>query len=140
LRPASGKPSPASRAAVLEIGFAAACAFQILLHVSGTNAPDPQLSIVSVVLHDMNEADHARLAHLAKVVLFVELLDVNTTPTAVRYARLRPLSCGGGFSVFIHVQPFHRSKSPPSWRAPWPRQSTQDDTPVRELGPEPTAL
>jgi hypothetical protein len=98
------------REAVLEIGFAVSCA-QILLHVSGANAPDPQLSIVSVVLHDMNEADHARLAHLARVVLFVELLDVNTTPTAVRYARLRPLSCGGGFSVFIHVQPSHRSIS-----------------------------
>jgi hypothetical protein len=109
--PASGRPSPASRAAVLEIGFAAACAFQILLHVSGTNAPDPQLSIVSVVLHDMNEADHARLAHLEQDHLRVELLDVNTTPTAVRYARLRPLSCGGGFIVFIHVQPFYRSIS-----------------------------
>jgi hypothetical protein len=91
---------------------------QIVLHVSGANEPEPQLSIVSVGLHDMNEADHARLAHLAKVVLFVELLDVNTTPTAVRYAPLAHC-CGGGFSVFIHVQPFRYQVANGLYSAMW---------------------
>ena len=77
---------------VLISSFSPLSAPEILLHVSGANTSDPEDFGAIAMLHDMNEAYESCFAHFAQMLLFFQFLDVDTPPTLVWNAALRPLA------------------------------------------------
>lgn len=77
--PFARQPTAAPRPPGLEGGLATFRALEVFLHMTGADAADAKLPFISIVLHHMNKAHEARLAHLAEVVLLVEFLDVDAT-------------------------------------------------------------
>ncbi len=69
--------------------------------MASADTADPEHLVAAIMLHNVDKTDKARFAHLAEMILLLQLLDINATPSFVWNTGLCPLAGRRRFSPFI---------------------------------------